>query len=182
MGRVMRGALSILAAMAILAISVDASTPVVAAETTGSIVGSQTRLQLPRFVSLKSDKVNARGGPTKDHQVVWIYQRQHLPVEVTAEFENWRRIRDQDGVESWVFHSMLAGRRTAMVQPRGRSTELIPLMDRAGGNRIVARLEPRVLGHVRACDRTWCRITGEGFDGWIEQTRLWGVYPNEPIN
>jgi SH3-like domain-containing protein len=163
-----------------------------AAETTGSVppqaaaaatgpLGSATRLPVPRFVSLKSERVNARMGPTRDHGVIWIYQRAGLPVEITAEFENWRRIRDNEGTESWVFHSMLSGKRTGVVQPRANTTDLVPLMNRAGGDRIVARLEPRVQGTVRTCQRGWCRLTGEGFDGWIEQHRLWGVYPNETI-
>ena len=149
-----------------------------APEVTGSL-GSQTRLPVPRFVSLKSERVNARMGPTRDHQVIWIYQRAGLPVEVTAEFENWRRVRDHEGTETWVFHSMLSGRRTGMVMPRGNSTDLVPVMNRAGGDRIVARVEARVQGQVRSCNGNWCRFTGEGFDGWIEQSRLWGVYPNE---
>ena len=153
-----------------------------AAEITGSL-GSQTRLPVPRFVSLKSERVNARMGPTRDHEVVWIYQRAGLPVEVTAEFENWRRIRDREGTETWVFHSMLSGKRTGIVQAqRGHEAELVPLMDRAGGSRVVARLEANVQGQVRACNRTWCRFFGEGFDGWIEQNRLWGVYPNEQVD
>lgn len=153
-----------------------------AAEITGSL-GSQTRLPVPRFVSLKSERVNARMGPTRDHEVVWIYQRAGLPVEVTAEFENWRRIRDREGTETWVFHSMLSGKRTGIVQAqRGHEAELVPLMDRAGGSRVVARLEANVQGQVRSCNRTWCRFYGEGFDGWIEQNRLWGVYPNEQID
>lgn len=157
------------------------ATPVAATEVTGSL-GSQTRLPVPRFVSLKSERVNARMGPTRDHQVIWIYQRAGLPVEVTAEFDNWRRIRDHEGTETWVFHSMLSGRRTAMVMPRGNPGDLVPLMNRAGGERIVARVEPRVQGTVRSCNRTWCRLTGEGFDGWVEQNRLWGVYPNERMD
>jgi SH3-like domain-containing protein len=152
-----------------------------AGEVTGSI-GSQTRLPVPRFVSLKSERVNARMGPTRDHQVIWIYQRAGLPVEVTAEFDNWRRIRDHEGTETWVFHSMLSGRRTGMVQPAGTSTELVPLMNRAGGERIVARIEARVQGTIRSCTGSWCRFTGDGFDGWIEQNRLWGVYPNERMD
>ena len=75
---------------------------------------------MPRFVSLKSDKVNVRGGPTKDHDVTWIYTRAGLPVEITAEFDNWRRIRDWEGSEGWVYHSLLSGRRTAMVTARRR--------------------------------------------------------------
>lgn len=162
------------------ALTVVAAAPSPAAEITGSL-GSQTRLPVPRFVSLKSERVNARMGPTRDHQVIWIYQRAGLPVEVTAEFDNWRRIRDHDGTETWVFHSMLSGRRTGVVMPRGNPGELVSLMNRPGGDRVVARLEPKVQGSVRACNGTWCRITGQGFDGWVEQTRLWGVYPNEKV-
>ena len=61
--------------------------------------GTTSGLPVPRFVSLKSDKVNVRAGPTKDHDVAWVYNRAALPVEVTAEFENWRRIRDWEGAE-----------------------------------------------------------------------------------
>ena len=78
-------------------------------------MGSASGLPVPRFVSLKSDHVNVRGGPTKDHDVSWIYTRAGLPVEVTAEFENWRRVRDSEGSEGWVYHSLLAGRRTVMI-------------------------------------------------------------------
>lgn len=166
---------------ALAAMLLTGPAPVSAGETTGSI-GSQTRLPVPRFVSLKSERINARMGPTRDHQVIWIYQRTGLPVEVTAEFENWRRIRDHEGTETWVFHSMLSGKRTGMVQPRGNAAELVPLMNRAGGDRVVARLEPRVQGTVRSCNGRWCRFSGEGFDGWIEQDRLWGVYPNERMD
>src|SRR5262249_54305526 len=87
-----------------------------------------SHLAVPRFVSLKSDKVNVRSGPTKDHDVTWIYTRAGLPVEITAEFENWRRIRDWEGAEGWVYHSLLSGRRTGLVQPSAKATdEYIPI-------------------------------------------------------
>ena len=57
-------------------------------------------------MSLKADKINVRRGPSSEHQVAWVYQRRGLPVEITAEFENWRRIRDSDGDEGWVYQSM----------------------------------------------------------------------------
>jgi SH3-like domain-containing protein len=38
-----------------------------------------------------------------------------------------------------------------------------------------------VLGQVKRCSGNWCRLVGDGFDGWIEQERLWGVYPNEKV-
>ena len=61
-------------------------------------------LPVPRYVSLKSDHVNVRAGPTKDNDVAWVYTRSGLPVEITAEFENWRRVRDSEGAEGWVYH------------------------------------------------------------------------------
>ena len=80
-------------------------------------IGPVSRLPIPRFVSLKSDRVNLHEGPSKDHRTMWVYERAGLPVEITAEFETWRKIRDSEGTEGWVLHSLLSGRRTALVAP-----------------------------------------------------------------
>ncbi len=138
-------------------------------------------LPIPRFVSLKADRVNVRRGPDKDHDVAWIYTHGGLPVEITAEFENWRRIRDSDGSEGWVYHSLLSGKRTAAVQLKSK-TDLAPLHAKPDAQSpVTARLEQGVVGAVKRCTGTWCRLVGNGFDGWIEQDKLWGVYPNEKI-
>lgn len=141
-------------------------------------------LPLPRFVSLKSERVNVRAGPTKDHNVNWVFTRVGLPVEIIAEYENWRRIRDWEGAEGWVLHSLLSGRRTALIAPKAKSgADFIPIHASAiGESPVTAKLQAGVLGAVKRCNGSWCRITGEGFDGWIEQERLWGVYPNEKVD
>lgn len=152
-----------------------------AAEQTGG--GTASGLPVPRFVSLKSDRVNIRGGPTREHDVTVTYTRAGLPVEITAEFDNWRRIRDWEGAEGWVYHSLLSGRRTAIVtaNPKEKAA-LLPLRDQAAAQGVVvAQLQPGVLGTVKKCAGGWCRIIGTGFDGWIEQIRLWGVYPDEKV-
>src|ERR1700755_2406003 len=144
--------------------------------------GPVSGLPVPRYVSLKSDHVNVRAGPTKDQDVSWIYTRAGLPVEVTAEFENWRRVRDSEGSEGWVYHSLLSGRRTAVVTMKSKN-DLAPLYDRADATSAVsARLQAGVLASVKHCGSGWCRITGNGFDGWIEQQRLGGVYADEKID
>lgn len=136
---------------------------------------STSGLPVPRYVSLKSDHVNVRAGPTKDQDVSWIYTRSGLPVEVTAEFENWRRVRDSEGAEGWVYHSLLSGRRTAVVTMK-KKDELAVLHDSPNGDSaIAARLQAGVVAQVKRCAAGWCRIAGNGFDGWIEQERLWGV-------
>jgi SH3-like domain-containing protein len=144
--------------------------------------GTQSGLPVPRFVSLKADRVNVRAGPTKDHEVTWVFTRAGLPVEITAEYENWRRIRDWEGAEGWVYHSLLSGRRTAFTAKVKAASDLVALHETADpASAVKAKLEPGVLGSVKRCSGVWCRVTGENFDGWVEQERLWGVYPNEKI-
>jgi SH3-like domain-containing protein len=143
--------------------------------------GPKSGLPIPRFVSLKPDRVNVRGGPTRDHEVTFVYTRSGLPVEITAESDNWRRIRDWEGSEGWVYHSLLSGRRTAVVMPKYK-TELLPLYDKGDSSgTVIARLQAGVLAVVKRCTGSWCRIAGSGFDGWAVQEQLWGVYPNEKV-
>ena len=144
-------------------------------------VGPVTNLPLPRFASLKSDRINLREGPSKDHKTIWIYQRSGLPIEITAEFETWRRIRDSEGTEGWVLHSLLSGRRTGLVAPWMKEGNLQLLAKADDAAPVVAVLQPNVQVMVKRCDGRWCRVNGEGFDGYIKQERLWGVYPEEPV-
>ena len=74
-------------------------------------------LALPRFASLKSDRVNLRQGPGTDYPTAWVFRRAGLPVEIVKEFESWREVRDAEGTTGWVLGSMLSGRRTAVVLP-----------------------------------------------------------------
>lgn len=149
--------------------------------------GSTTGLPIPRYVSLKTDRVNLREGPTKDHRTAWVFQRAGLPVEIVSEFETWRRIRDSEGTEGWVLHSLLSGRRTALVTPYAKGDpRSIPLHERADdGAPVLARFEPGVIAGVKSCTGTWCRVvfarTGRDLDGYIRQDRLWGVYPGERV-
>jgi len=64
--------------------------------------GSVTNLPLPRFVSLKGTEGNARRGPGLTHRIDWVFTRRDMPLEVTAEFENWRLVQDRDGAGGWV--------------------------------------------------------------------------------
>ena len=150
-----------------------------AARAASDIATGPSGLPLPRFVSLKADKINVHVGPGKTYDVTWIYTRVGLPVEITAEFENWRRIRDGEGAEGWVYHSLLSGRRTGMVLAK---EEFVPLREAGDAEgSVTAQLQAGVLGTVKKCSGTWCRISGDGFDGWIEQQRLWGVYADEKV-
>ncbi len=145
--------------------------------------GSASGLPVPRFVSLKADKVNMHIGPAKTYETKWLYQRAGLPVEITAEFENWRRIRDADGTEGWVYHSLLSGKRTGMVIAK-TPDDLVAIHEKpTPDSAVIAKLERGVVGTVKRCaGEGWCYVSGRGFEGWIQQVRLWGVYPNEKVD
>ena len=144
-------------------------------------VGPVTKLPMPRFASLKTDRVNLREGPSKDHATKWVYERAGLPVEITAEFEIWRKVRDSEGIEGWVLHSLLSGRRTALVTPNKKG-ENSKLYGRASASAdLAATLQSGVIVNIRNCDGAWCLVDGDGFKGYIEQEKLWGVYPDEKI-
>lgn len=144
-------------------------------------VGTASGLPVPRYVSLKSDRVNLREGPSKEHRTIWVFQRAGLPVEITAEFEIWRKVRDSEGAEGWVLHSLLSGRRTALVAPWKKGIDST-LYDKASAqSATIAKLQPNVIANVRSCDGAWCRVSVEGFSGYLQQSDLWGVYPNEKI-
>lgn len=148
----------------------------------GQSAGSASGLPVPRFVSLKADKVNMHIGPAKTYDVKWLYQRAGLPVEITAEFENWRRIRDADGAEGWVYHSLLSGKRTGVVIAKNPE-ELVPIYENADvESAVAATLERGVVGTVKRCGDGWCHFSGRGFEGWIQAIRLWGVYPDEKVD
>lgn len=155
-----------------------------------------TGLPLPRFASLRSAPVNLRTGPGVRYPVDWVYVRRALPMEIVAEFETWRRVRDPDGAEGWVHQSMLSGRRTAMVR-RGdaangaasgaASGAAVPQPLRAAGNdqaATVASLEPGVIVTLQRCPAgvAYCRVEVAGAQGWLSRSALWGLRDGETID
>lgn len=153
--------------LSVLLITFDA-----AAQTAGEV----TKLPLPRFVSIRADKVYARTGPGTRYPIKWVYQRRDLPVEIIQEFDTWRKIRDIDGEEGWVHQSLLSGQRFAIMNAdQGRPI----YRDPQEGSRAVAILQPGVILELDSCKKQWCEVRVSDFSGWIHYDFLWGVYENE---
>jgi len=143
-------------------------------------------LALPRFVSLKSDRVNLRKGPSTDYPTLWVYRRAGLPLEVVGEHEGWRQVRDAEGASGWVLQSMLSGRRTALVLPWEIKPEKpLPVVairtESRDGGEVIANVEAGTIANVRSCDGRWCHVVIGEFKGYLEQKKLWGVYEGESV-
>ena len=135
-------------------------------------------LPVPRFASMRSDEVNVRAGPGTRYPVEWVFQRKNMPVEVVAEFDTWRRIRDWQGATGWVHQSMLTGQRSMVVVAKEAMLLRTPEPSAAP----LARLEMAVQGEVLGCSGAWCRVEVRDLRGWIERKSIWGTYPDESID
>ncbi len=141
-------------------------------------LGPVTHLPLPRYVSLKTNEGNARRGPGLTHRIDWVFTRAGMPLKVTAEFEHWRRVEDQDGAGGWVHYSLLSGVRTVLVLKDIAEFRDDPSPD---GN-VVYQAERNVIGKLLAATEGWARVSVEGEKGWVRKADLWGVDPGEILD
>lgn len=142
--------------------------------------GEETGLALPRMVSLRSNLINARSGPGARYPIEWVYMQKTAPVEIVAEFELWRKIKDWEGSESWVHKSMLSGRRSVKVTTPGENN----IYDKPEYNsKVIAKVEDEVVGDVKKCPAgsDFCLIVFGNIEGWIPKNNLYGIYSQEVI-
>jgi SH3-like domain-containing protein len=136
---------------------------------------SLNNLPLPRWAALASGEVNMRTGPGKRYPIDWVIKKKELPVEITAEFDHWRKLRLHDGKTGWAHKSMLSGMRRVLVTRDNAALRAKPLATSLPA----ATMQQGVIAAVQRCDAHWCLITTSGFDGWADKDGLWGVYLNE---
>jgi len=137
--------------------------------------GAVTNLPVPRFVSLKTDEGNVRRGPSLTHRIDWVFTRKDMPLEVTAEYGHWRRVRDRDGAGGWVHYSLISGVRTVIVDQDMLELHIRPDL----ATPVSAQLEAGVIARLGECNAEWCRLNADGYKGWAQKTALWGVKPDE---
>ena len=139
----------------------------------------QSGQPIPRFVSLKSSTVNVRVGPGKHFPIEWVYKRMGYPVEIIEEFGHWRKIRDKDEHEGWVHYRLLSSQRSSLVNPSPLHN-LIPVYSaNSSTSRLIMELESGVQVYVDQCKDQWCVVRVKEHKGWMEQSHLWGIYPDE---
>jgi SH3-like domain-containing protein len=141
----------------------------------GPTLGPATNLPVPRFVSLKTNEGNVRRGPSLSHRIDWVFTREDMPLQITAEYGHWRRVVDRDGLGGWVHYSLVSGTRTVIVDQ-----DMLPLLTKPEeGASENARLEQGVIARLGECSIDWCGISAGGYRGWVLKTALWGVDADE---
>ena len=142
-------------------------------------IGQVTGYKIPRFVSLKSDDVNLRIGSSTNYPIILKYVTKNMPVEITDEYERWRKIRDIQGNEGWIYGDLLKGDRFVIIIKNNESK--IHMFSKPDGKPIgeIGKLN---IARIKVCLKKWCKIKFDNNTGWINKKNLWGVYKNETIN
>ncbi len=145
----------------------------------GPGIGSATKLPVPRFVSLRSDKVNFRAGPGFQYPVNWIYQREGLPVEIIGEFDVWRQVLAPDGGTGWVHEATIRARRSFYVTSGQAALRSGP----GQGATVVAYLKQGVSGALLRCDAgsDYCKVATKYETGYLAREDFWGSFPGEVV-
>jgi hypothetical protein len=131
---------------------------------------------VPRFVTIKFNEVNARTGPENDCPIEWVFVKKNEPVEVIAEFGQWRKIRDIKGEGGWVHSTVIAGNRSVVVVSKNPT---LLLSSPGKYENAVAKLLPEIRCSLNKCQKEWCQITCNSYKGWVSRKVLWGVYLEE---
>lgn len=126
--------------------------------------------QLPRFVSIRAKEINLRTGPGERYPIDWVLRAKGWPLQITAEFDNWRRVKTWDGTSGWVHRAMLSKKRAVVV----KKDEAI--LRRAPGDKAeaCAKVAANTHGTMKKCEKSWCEIEFDGGKGWLPQAAIWG--------
>lgn len=140
-------------------------------------VARTTEDENTRFASLRADDVNVRAGPGVRYPVKWKFVQRNMPVQIVAEYDTWRKIRDWEGAEGWVHRAMLSSKRSLIVVGPGETMR----KDATDDSAAVARVAAGYVVMVSRCGRIWCEVEAGGYEGWLKRDHVWGILPGERI-
>ena len=141
--------------------------------------GPVTNLELPRFVSLKSNDVNLRVGPSVNYPIELKYTQNNLPVEIIDEFDVWRKIKDSENNIGWLHKSLIKGERFILTVNKNNYVKSI--YNRPNGNQI-GMVEKNNILSLESCLKNWCLVSHQKIRGWLSKEYIWGVYETEVYN
>jgi len=132
---------------------------------------SEESYQLPRFVTIRAKEINLRTGPGERYPIDWVIKAKGWPLEITAEFDNWRRVRDYQGTSGWVHRVMLSKKHTVVNTQDNVILRRAPGPDAQPRAHVVAGVH----GELKKCEKSWCEVNFDGGKGWLPASALWGA-------
>ena len=142
-------------------------------------IGKETGLEIPRYVSLKSNDANIRVGPSKNYPIKIKYIKKNYPLKVVEEYDEWRKVEDFKKNIGWIHKSLISGTRTGIILSNDNKT--IRLLNTLDGN-VIGEIGEGNIVYLEKCKIDWCLIVAENLKGWMDKKYIWGVKKKEIIN
>ena len=124
----------------------------------------------PKYASLKKNKTYLRYNASFQAPISHIYNKKGLPILIINEHDNWKKIKDSNGIEGWMHKSMISNRKTFI---NLKKQNLIKFLDEK--NLIIAIIDPQVVGKIIKCEKIYCRVKVNKYKGWLKKEFLWGI-------
>ena len=141
-------------------------------------IGKETGLEIPRYISLKSNDANIRVGPSKNYPIEIKYIKKNYPLKVLEEYEDWRKVEDFQKNFGWIHKSLISGIRTGIVLSNDNKT--IKLLNTLNGN-IIGEIGSGNIVFLEKCKIDWCLVSFGDYRGWIDKKNIWGIKEKEII-
>ena len=141
-------------------------------------IGKETGLEIPRYVSLKSNDANIRVGPSMNYPIKIKYIKINYPLKVIEEYEEWRKVEDLKKNFGWVHKSLISGNRTGIVLSKDNKN--IDLFNTLDGD-VIGEIGKGNIVNLEKCKIDWCLISKGDFKGWMNKKYIWGVKEKEII-
>ena len=122
------------------------------------------------FVSLKKNKVNVRYGPSFESDIKYVYKKINLPIKQIDKKENFRRIIDLKNNSGWIHISQLKKINSVI-----STNDKILFKKPSSFAKPIAQIKKGRLLILQKCEKNWCKIKSNNFEGWIKNDNIWGL-------
>jgi SH3-like domain-containing protein len=122
------------------------------------------------FLSLKKNKVNVRYGPSFDSDIKYVYKKKNLPIKQIDKKENFRRIIDLKNNSGWIHISQLKKINSVI-----STNDKILFKKPSSFAKPIAQIKKDRLLILQKCEKSWCKVRSNNFEGWIKKDNIWGL-------
>ena len=122
------------------------------------------------FLSLKKNKVNVRYGPSFDSDIKYVYKKINLPIKQIDKKENFRRIIDLKNNSGWIHISQLKKINSVI-----STNDKILFKKPSLFAKPIAQIKKGRLLILQRCEKNWCKIKSNDYEGWIKNEGIWGL-------
>ena len=122
------------------------------------------------FLSLKKNKVNVRYGPSFKSDIKYVYKKINLPIKQIDKKENFRRIIDLKNNSGWIHISQLKKINSVI-----STNDKILFKKPSSFAKPIAQIKKGRLLILQKCEKNWCKIKSNNFEGWIKNDNIWGL-------